>query len=711
MITISDEFDDPRGGYANYDAADPINFADLRARQHINIRSFYSDSVVIPLMIYQLVQDMSTIDALTMGDLEGPETTIVSPEPWTGSPGLGPDSALSNFNTMRVSMTGAQTKTMTSVDMAVDLSGWKSTDTISMACPSLPASSLDLSQCSLKLSDGTTTTTLPFPTGLATGSVEISWPYSQLTVFEPTTITLTLVSTATCTVKVAALRLLAAGWTASTMDIDTRLKRLVPARAKNGDPSSNPFTRIWRSADVPGPDDPRPINARLNTTFYTGSKTGANQISIYVRGRREDFLTQLDIDGATDGTNTSKPSVGENQWSLEQAHRQPDFGRAVYNSRPQEDFEGLTQGDLEQTQAELERLPDFISESWIEINLYFGTTEQLVIATTEATQGVYPLSLSLNTQYLLSIDTTDNTLRVKISSLLPEGRINNIIFDTTVIDDFLFKRRKGRVGWLANLASGDAWVDSIRSNGMMFGELITSNFESMTPVEGAQIFSGGTPNVVLSSGLEVYGSAVDLAIDLHNSRSSDGSLKVTADALAGVQSAPIKIEDPKYTEISFDLYYPSSALQFGQPEGFLVNQYGYAVSVLLPAINGNQWQTCKIRLSRIVNEQPGSYRFVLANKTNTTFWIDNFQISRQALSWSGRAVLDDAWNRFNNQWTEFHDLTNDDLVGGVFPERGTWLQVRGQTLTQDAHIDKLYVKPKYAQLGRLIWDVGRIYRG
>ena len=87
----------------------------------------------------------------------------------------------------------------------------------------------------------------------------------------------------------------------------------------------------------------------------------------------------------------------------------------------------------------------------------------------------------------------------------------------------------------------------------------------------------------------------------------------------------------------------------------------------------------------------------------STWWIDNPHIVERGVIWDGRGVTDDAWNTRPANWIPFFDNYNNDNGGVMFDRRGTQLQVRGRARRQDARIDRIQFKPKYAELGRLIW--------
>lgn len=523
----------------------------------------------------------------------------------------------------------------------------------------------------------------------------------------------------TVTIKAIRAFLNPSNWIPFQIDINTRLQRLQPTVDLIGLPATDNFPQVWRSDDIPGSNDPRPFNTKLALNFFSGDNTSTevSTFTMFMRGRREDFLTQLDLDGLDDGTIISKPSIGENQYSLELSDRQPDYGLAVYNSREQQDLDQLTQAGMEILQSELERISDTISESWLSVKLEMksGSDSKVTVSTTESANAYEFTHITIddNTRYILLIDLEDTTLRVRICPITSSGQIdyNGIILDSDIINnDFILLRRKGRVGWEMDITTPNSWVDSFRSRGAMFGEFITNSYKSLTPVSGAQIFAGTTGDIILTNGLIPLGDPT-MEIDTHNSQSSDGSLKLTTIQGDGIQSDVVNIDDFANTEIVFDLYFPTTLLSSGQYlNAGLIGLQGLMVFLILPQVGGDQWQNIRIPLRRASNEQTGNYQFFLASQGSATWWIDNLQILQHTISWSGRSIEEDAWNRFGGNWIDFNNLVNNKTSGALFPDRGTSLQIRGQTLTSEAHIDKVYTKPKYSELGRLVWDVGRKYR-
>lgn len=700
-ISITEEFDDTIASYDDYDPFDITLATDLHARKHTDLRRFTAASTDVPQTMTNVEKAMSILDLLSMGELEFAGGIAIDGESWSVSPAVGgvlavgPDTGLGRLNTLRVTLLAGNTYTVTSTLPPIDLSDWTNTDQLSIAFPSFPGTSIDRSNSFVTIEDSSNIIALNLTNLAATNTnQEALWNLSAIApITAPTTIHFTFKATANCTVKVGALRVVSPSWTPMKIDIDTLNDKLLPIFTRTGTIPTIDFPQMFRS-DAFG--DPKPINSKLAVQFNTGAFSANNRIRLFLRERREDFLTQLDLDGSP--------------LSNLDGQRQPDFGQAVYSPHPQSDLEGDTQTILEPlTQAELDRIADTISASWIQIELQFGSTNSLTIGTTE-TPAAYSFSVSGLTsasKYILVTELVDNALQVFIYAV-DSGDLIDIdspIFDSTLIDnDFLFKRRRGRIGWDFDLLDGDSSIQSIRTRGLMFGELITSNLESITPVEGARVFAGNTPDIRLPARGASYGGSV-ITIDTNNSRSTDGSDKVVANASQGLQTEFANFSDFANTKIVFDLYYPSSALaQDDFLEAALMNTKGSLIPITLPRIKGDQWQTITLRPFALERQQTGLYRFVLSQVTGTqTWWVDNLYIAQKSVAWSGRATSHDAWGRGDNIWTNFYDLVNTDS-GVMFSQRGKWLQARGQALTQDATIDKVYIKPKYSELGRMVWN-------
>ncbi|HEY5446935.1 MAG TPA: hypothetical protein VIJ87_21220, partial [Pyrinomonadaceae bacterium] len=316
----------------------------------------------------------------------------------------------------------------------------------------------------------------------------------------------------------------------------------------------------------------------------------------------------------------------------------------------------------------------------------------------------WPATLTANTSYTFRIDVIDSTVTLKIFEIEPNGAIDvsSPVFDSTgVRNDFLFKRRRGRVGWQIDLHDTDAYVDSVRSRGMMYGEVMTNSFESFTPVVGARIYSGSTPDqTIIPNTSAAFGS--EIFADTRVTRSADGSVRVAATPGQGLWTDFHTFEDFNNTEIFFDLYTATGGANNFLPG--LLNERGMLIPLVMTRGVDNRWQTFRVYASGASNQMSGKYRFVLMQMNGDfTWWVDNLYFMERSVAYSGRSEALDPWGRGGNNWIDFRSLVNNDN-GVLFGTRGNFIQIRAQALKQGINIDKIYVKPQYAQLGRFVWN-------
>lgn len=713
---ITEEFDNTRGELVGYDSA-VANFDYIVHRRHVNLRNFQTSTEDTPLTMISI--DLITGDALedmTIEDLEGTTATITD-ENWTAGT-YGPDAAYGYRSTLRLNVTTSVLTTRSNLS-AVDLSSFDADDWVIITLPNLDTTLLDYTASFLRLYQDGSSVTLPFSghTTNGSGGTSVKWPLSMLgQILKPTGVELEVKGLNSGVLTIGAIRILPPDYFVVGPDIDTVTTRMQPTWDHYGI-ATTATPRVWRASDPPGEDDPMPINTKLAMNFFTGHNAASNKVQFFFRSRREDYLTQLDLDGV-DFNDDGIMEYGTSQGDLDDYGTQPDYGRAMYDPRPQTDYDNMDQSVLDTySQAEMERAPDFISESWLQVDISWGSTNSVLISTTETdddTEILMDATFTPQTNYVAMVDVIDESVRVHIYEILDFGQIDreNPVFDTNEINNtFLIKRRKGRVGWKIDLGDGDTYINSIRSRGLMFGEVITQNFESYTPVEGARLFVGATPDLetVLDTG--PFNSGI-VEYDVFNTQSQDGSAKITAGPAQGIQSQPVIFEDFENSEIKLDLYYPKSTLDAGfYPGVYLLGTQNLFIQFSIPGIIGDTWNSLTLTPTRAFIEQTGAYRVIVLQETGSaTFWVDNFRVNQRQVKWSGRATLLDPWGRERNKWTEFRSLVNSETNGIMFPERDRFLQIRGQTLTQGASIEKVYAKPKYAELGRLVWNVNRKYR-
>lgn len=96
-IPVRAEFDDPQGSFAQFGTYDTAQQNQLRAQNHVTIRSFYNDAILALLtMLYIDRLDMTTMDGMTMTNLASESTVgyynLHPGEAWTGSVTVGKQS-------------------------------------------------------------------------------------------------------------------------------------------------------------------------------------------------------------------------------------------------------------------------------------------------------------------------------------------------------------------------------------------------------------------------------------------------------------------------------------------------------------------------------------------------------------------------------------------------------------------------------------------
>jgi hypothetical protein len=656
----------------------------------------------------------------------------------------------------------AYTEPTRSVDELYDTvdiaTGFEDTDHISIALPNFPLASIDLAQSYLDLSSTapTLTSAPPYPPTNAyndshffttfaalkfsdatlttdSGNTELRWPRSAVTGIDLSAITairFRITATANCTFMCTGLRLLKPNWTYLALDINTQTQALERPPARTGKPaseydsaSSAPFDilpePLFRSDAPSSVNDPRPIDVHLAIAFNTGSiqvpSWEANFLRVYLRERSEDLMTPLDLDGIdtdADGELDYGFTMKDLNLGLEHATprpSQPDYGRAMYQALTQDELNQADQGELDgDLMADLERMPDNAAGAWITAELRWETDfTTIVIRDTETPDGdEYRFDrlpgLAKNKEYLLDVDLRDDAIRVRVYLVGPQGQLDDPLIDTGLIrDPFMFHRTAGRVGWLAFANDNDVVIHNIRTRSTSFGQYESQPFASLTPVVGAEIFASTSPPVPAPVGIEARGAT--LAFD----SAKDESYRITSrHTQEGIQTTFFEIEDFRNTFAQFNVWYPRSGVAAGgRLKAFLISERGHLINLSLGAVSPDTWQRVEIDLRQAGNVQAGLYalNIVQEGEIAATWWVQNLRILKRSIAWAGLSEPGDAWQIKPGIWTDFENFTNQSGNGALFKERGRSVKVRGEALSQSAFIERVSVKPKYAELGRLIW--------
>lgn len=476
------------------------------------------------------------------------------------------------------------------------------------------------------------------------------------------------------------------------------------------------FPTIFRSNLLQGLTDPEPVNLSVGTAFTTGSLTQAreenkNEIALYFRDIPTDNQTMIEVDSKT-------------MADLDSANAQPDFGKALFDARDQEEIDLYVQGELdERTQFMIERKRDESEHTWMEVRLKWGeetATNELTIH--DADERGYkwtniPLEASKMAnldagRYILITTIEDSMMRAQIYKLNQIGEFasNTPVFDTgEVRDDTLIKRRRGRFGWFASLLDGDAHIDNMKTRGTNFGEMITKEFRSVTPVRGVQVYSGSTVEKELISGFERTDTQ-NMKLTLAPSASAGGkAVKVEVaplKPLQGIASNTFLIDDPTNIRLSFDIKFPSTEIPGGGLSVYLLGSYQIIYPVNISGFSKDTWTHVKCSLPEGYY-QTGGYKLLLIQSlpvVATAWYVENLSARTYTVKWSARPHASDAWDSEGERWLEA-GFTLNSLNGGiVFPEQGNGLQVRAQALRQDAVISDFKAIPQYATLGNIVFE-------
>jgi hypothetical protein len=710
---LNEEFVDRQGQLLRYNPYSDRDRLDLRNQAHVDIRSFVGQSRLVNLTVGAFsAYTVQTLSTQTVGALQTLSIATIPGEGWTAG-AVASDPTRNNWRGLSLTLavgvnTTSSVITVNNTDViSMDLdTGFDDNDFVSMALPAFPRSSINLPASSISFTSNTSgsftdgpTVTVPFDQNLVSfvqGDSEFRFKRSLLNangldLSNITGIRFTIQATAIATFRVMALRLLKKTWKYGRADTNTYFAELQSSVSRTGNPNTE-YERIapilWRSADVAGAADPRPIDAEIGVAIFTGSISNSNEVSLYFREASLDMLTQLDLNGFT-------------QANLNSGGQQPDLGLSLYDTRPQSDLDNLRQAQIDsKKQFDLERTPDSLNASWIRFTCRWGPTDTIfTIVNTEG--GGYSFNLgtplTANSSYLIVARLEGEGARLLA---YPIGGLGQIlpapIFDSSmIIDSFAYKRRKGRFGWSATLVDGDAAIRSIRERGVTYAEYRSLPFNSQTPVDGVELNVASTANFELFEDFTITDPNMTLSTDGTTWTISNPSGRIGR----GVRSNQFVISDFEQTEISFELFYT------GTPQGLdfsLVSASNDQLALTNPPITPNVWQPIRLQVPFHDTAQTGPYRLVILQNEKVTDWrIRNISIFKRSVSWYSRTVTEEA--RSNSPWIPFKSALNNRGQGIKFPARSRRLQVLGKGHFEGAQITRVQFQPKYAGLGRRVW--------
>jgi hypothetical protein len=711
-IPLYEEFEQDRGQFQNYTAYDSSALQQVQAQKHVDIRDF-AGSIYGPLTVFLMdFETMDELDDLTMEDLGG-DTIIVPAESWTvGTIGVSG----SGHHNIEVDCSVGQTITV-SVGGPLDLeTDFDDDDFISVALPNFPLTRIDIVNSYIDFSSNPTGDFETGPTAsialnqsevaLVEGDSELRFERSLISAIDlesVTSVRFRFEATMDTTVTIMAIRLLSKDWTYRPIDMNTLREQLVyPVSLNGGSASFDGDWPILFKADNPSSSaDPAPIDLTTYVGIYTGSsaETEFNYVDLYYREKALDYIIQLELEGTEQDDLNGNP--------------QPDFGEAEFSPRTQNTIENSLQGNLDgEHQFTLERVPDSLSSAFIKVHIAWNVDMKYIeISDSESLAPPYHFDIDIEEfEYLdVGVELFERSLHIQAWETDAFGKRTAKLLDELLVNPQIFKRRKGRFGWDARFADGDALVTRIGTGHQNFGEYRTQPYGSITPIEGAALNVGGTDTTDLFLGIFDGPWGGFFVSNPDRGPESFAIQSKVAAPLQGIQTNAFYIDDFDNIEISFQIYVLQKALDEGVIEIFLWDGF-QPVPLTHAQLIGDTWQDMVIDLKKMQETYPpGYYRLVIVQTLPgqvldrlNEWYVDKIHILRKTIVWEGRAYHDDAWGTYQG-WIPFKGALNEDSGGVLFPERSNKLQVRAKTLREDAIIGQVRTTPKYAELGRFTW--------
>jgi hypothetical protein len=268
------------------------------------------------------------------------------------------------------------------------------------------------------------------------------------------------------------------------------------------------------------------------------------------------------------------------------------------------------------------------------------------------------------------------------------------IEESTVFDTGLFPldfRLRGGVGWQAELTDHASTVERIYLEEVEFAEYRSAPLRSRTPYSGAQVFKSGTPpfEVVEFFAASDWGGAIDY--DAMKSPTGK-AYKVTTSAnnrFEGIRSQRFFIQNPSDIRVS------ARVLSGINLEMFL---YCYETDVMTSVHQhdtlGPDWTDIDKTISL---PEAGHYALYITSQYFGVWWVDSLSVRPPSVAWAARPDKESPWSPLKSA------VADSEYGGAVFEYPGKELQVRGASKTIDGTVYDLQIKPKYAELGKLIW--------
>lgn len=501
---LSDEFNDPAGRwdqFAPWDATEASESVKgfLTTQKHVDIRSFrvIEDFDPRPQTELQAPVTQTQLDAETQTDMELKPAANVADENWILS-GSGMDpivvgevSGRGGWSALTSTTSGGPVDVLLTSSITTPIDITPGTD-FSMIMPDYSAWDIASSRVTLTsdpngvFGNGYDSTNVFFNQNTS-AMPEFRFPLSLLPngLFDPTKVTGVQIRLhnavdpgAGHAFTLMAIRSLDPAWVESWLDFDTRIGAICVPVTLDGNPYGGTVAQAFEF--VRGDEtkeDPIPADLAMNAYFYPGGFTIPNDATGLTYNKIAFIMREVKDTGAGTG-------------------------------------------------------------SHIECGLTFNDTNTNFYANFVSTTGGSPGTEVITGSYTTSVGPPlDNTKRYLLSVQLKGTQIIPTLYSTytdksvrqqewqppSAITNSAYVYRNGRVGFIADLFTRDAYVDALEVAPQGFAELVTQPYNSRTPVDGAQLAAVYASDLNLWTGM----SGIGLVTDTNKTISGNGSYRTS----------------------------------------------------------------------------------------------------------------------------------------------------------------------------------------
>lgn len=450
------------------------------------------------------------------------------------------------------------------------------------------------------------------------------------------------------TLSIMALRGLVTAWEESALDFDTRLGAICVPVTLDGAPYGGSVAEAFEFVRGDGtPNDPIPVDGAYNIYFFAGGQTSPN-----------DAVS-------------------------------PAYNQLSFLLREEKSISASTGSYI---QAMLKWNTTDVKFTVDRVDITGGTSK------TTTTPYVETVASSLMAaHYLFRVELVGTQVIGKLYNAALDGTIGDLVWQTSMtVTSTNYTYRSGRVGFVANILTRDAYIFQLDAATTGYAMLRTQAYLSTTPVNGAMLAAKFAQDLNLFTAW----SGVDSFLDVTKTISGNGSYR----ASLSMTTNQFIVDDWTQTYLQFSMWVGSTITPNNQPQFFLNTQSG-PEQIRIEQLRPNQWNEIEIDLTLFQGMVTG-IAYSITVSPNTTpdkalglFWIDETLVGRRRVSWSIRATP-------NGPFREFRSLVNTP-TGAVHlnsNERGTALQLQAVALTTDAWVVGFKLFPHYAELGCPVYD-------